>query len=81
MTYEIFDGFLADAENCQACDVLVSGEWLSIIHWDDRYADRGFLYCRCLKRINGLDGVITTEDFTKTLIRLSSIDAVRSDAP
>ena len=49
MTYEIFDGFLADAENCcRICWILVSGEWLLITDWDDRYAERGFLYCRCL---------------------------------
>ena len=71
MTYEIFDGFLADAENCQVCHVLVAGEWLQIAHWDDRYAERGLLYCRCAKGI----------EITKTLICLSAIDAVRSDAP
>lgn len=72
MNYEIFDGFLADAECCQICWVLVSGEWLHIKDWDDRYAGRGFLYCRYTQRVGG---------FTKTLIRLSAIDAVRSDAP
>nr|ADD96373.1 hypothetical protein [uncultured organism MedDCM-OCT-S09-C20] len=75
MTYEIFDGFLADAECCQVCWILVSGEWLLVTDWDDRYAKRGFLYCRCLKRLN------SEHDVTKTLIRLSAIDAVRSDAP
>ena len=72
MTYKIFDGFLADVECCQICWVLVSGEWLHITNWDNRYAEHGFLYCRCTQRVGG---------FTKTLIRLSAIDAVKSDAP
>ena len=75
MTYATFESFLACAENCQACNVLVSGEWLYITDWDDRYAERGFLYCRLALALGGL------HDTTKTLIRLSSIDAVRSDAP
>ena len=76
MNYEIFDGFLADAENSVHCWILIGGQWIEVFDWRDRYVEHGLLWCRARILKAGPHG-----EFFKTLICLSDIQAVQSDAP
>ena len=76
MNYAIFAAFLADAEACQFCQILVGGKWLEVTDWDDRYADAGILWCRA----RNWKTTIRENSYMKSLIVFSEIQAIRSDA-
>ena len=76
MNYEDFWSFLADAEATEYCSVLIAGQWLEITDWDNTYANDGLVWCRARNRKTG-----PGPTFVKTLIVLSEIQAVQSDAP
>ena len=78
MKYQIFESFLADAEACEYCSVLISGHWIEITDWNGDYAADGLLSCRAWDKTVSLSSGPSGQ-WVKSLIVLDEIQAVHSD--